>query len=103
MATVAVIVTMALAIALAAVIFAFPSITRQRTGKILAFFPLLVLPTIAGSLGGSLHLEKSKETQFCLSCHVMTEHGRSLYVDDPAVDWKRDPQAVLAPIKPLML
>ncbi|MGD9852852.1 MAG: VOC family protein [Nitrospirales bacterium] len=26
-----------------------------------------------------------------------------LYVDDPAVDWKRDPQAVLAPIKPLIL
>lgn len=26
-----------------------------------------------------------------------------LYVDDPAVDWKRDPQAVVAPIKPLVL
>ncbi len=26
-----------------------------------------------------------------------------LYVDDPSVDWKRDPQAVLAPIKPLNL
>lgn len=26
-----------------------------------------------------------------------------LYVDDPAVDWKGDPQSVLAPIKPLML
>ncbi len=24
-----------------------------------------------------------------------------LYVDDPSVDWKRDPQSVLAPIKPL--
>lgn len=26
-----------------------------------------------------------------------------LYVDDQTVDWKRDPQAVLAPIKPLVL
>jgi len=26
-----------------------------------------------------------------------------LYVDAPDVDWKRDPQAVLAPIKPLVL
>ena len=26
-----------------------------------------------------------------------------LYVDDPSVDWKCDPQAVLAPIKPLNL
>ena len=26
-----------------------------------------------------------------------------LYVDDPAVDWKRDPQSVLAPIKTLIL
>jgi cytochrome c-type protein NapC len=84
MVAAAVIVTMALAIALAAVIFAFPAITRQRGGKILAFFPLFVLPAVAGSLGGLEHLERSKETQFCLSCHVMTEHGRSLYVDDPA-------------------
>jgi len=26
-----------------------------------------------------------------------------LYVDDPAIDWKSDPMAVLAPIKPLAL
>ncbi len=26
-----------------------------------------------------------------------------LYVDDPSVDWKQDPQAVLAPIKPLKI
>ena len=26
-----------------------------------------------------------------------------LYVDDPAIDWKSDPMAVLAPIKPLVL
>ncbi len=26
-----------------------------------------------------------------------------LYVDDPSVDWKRDPKVVLAPIKPLRL
>src|SRR5262249_55534335 len=28
------------------------------------------------------HLEQSKRTEFCLSCHVMSDHGRSLYIDD---------------------
>jgi len=68
--------------AVVAMIFLSPSVTRNRGGKILAFFPLFVLPVIAGSLGGWRHLERSKETQFCLSCHVMSEHGKSLQVDD---------------------
>ena len=72
----------ALTMALAIVILLFPSFTRQRGGKILAFFPLFVLPAVVGSLGGMEHLERSKQTQFCLSCHVMTEHGRSLSIDD---------------------
>jgi cytochrome c-type protein NapC len=65
------------------VLLAFPAITRNRGGKILAFFPLFLLPLAAGSLGGIQHLERSKETRFCLSCHTMSTHGKSLYVDDP--------------------
>jgi cytochrome c-type protein NapC len=33
-------------------------------------------------MGTSQHLERSKQTQFCISCHVMEDYGRSLYVDD---------------------
>jgi cytochrome c-type protein NapC len=58
--------------------------TRSREGKILAFVALCVLP-IASMWGGfSEQMERAESTQFCLSCHVMTSFGRSLYVDDPS-------------------
>ncbi len=59
-----------------------PSITRSREGKMLAFVALFILPVLAASFGGANHLQRSKETQFCLSCHVMEPYGRSLRVDD---------------------
>jgi cytochrome c-type protein NapC len=72
-----------IAIALALVIVIFPGITRQAGGRILAFFPLFLLPIGAAFLGGYYHLENSKRTTFCLSCHTMTDHGKSLLIDDP--------------------
>ena len=33
--------------------------------------------------GRFFELERSNSTEFCLSCHTMESHGRSLYVDDP--------------------
>lgn len=60
-----------------------PHATRERTGKVLAFFILILLPGLALQAGALAHLERSKATDFCLSCHVMEEHGRSLWVDDP--------------------
>src|SRR5215813_3868988 len=59
-----------------------PEITVARSGKILGFVTLFLLPLIAGGLGLSRHFEKSKQTTFCLSCHVMQPYGESLYVDD---------------------
>ena len=81
-----------LTMALVLVMLLFPGVTRPRGGKILAFFPLFLLPVVASGLGGWTHLEKSKRTEFCLSCHVMSDHGKSLYVDDskfvPAVHFQ---------------
>ncbi len=59
-------------------------LTRARGGKILAFVALFILPSLAvwGGLAG--HMEQAQTTRFCLSCHVMTDYGRSLYVDDPS-------------------
>jgi len=57
-------------------------LTRARGGKILAFFALFLLPSVALWAGLSQHMEASKSTQFCLSCHVMEDYGKSLYVDD---------------------
>ena len=70
-------------IGLAAVIVIYPGVTRQRGGKVLAFFSLFIIPAVIGSLEGSFHLERSKQTEFCLSCHVMNDYGKSLYRDDP--------------------
>lgn len=59
-----------------------PSITSTRGGKILAFTALLIFPILAGGMGVSDHLRRSTSTQFCLSCHVMEDYGKSLHVDD---------------------
>ncbi len=59
-----------------------PELTRARGGKVLAFVSLCILPVLAVWVGVNEHLERSTSTQFCLSCHVMTDFGRSLYVDD---------------------
>jgi len=48
----------------------------------LAFVTLCVLPVLAMWAGVNEHLERSTSTQFCLSCHVMANFGKSLYVDD---------------------
>ncbi len=55
-----------------------------REGKMLAFVGFCVLPILCGTLGASEHFERSKQTSFCLSCHIMAPWGKSLYVDDPA-------------------
>ena len=60
-----------------------PSITAAQGGKIVAFIAFFILPIVATVLGASIHLEQSTSTQFCLSCHVMEAHGKSLYIDDP--------------------
>jgi len=61
-----------------------PSITAAQGGKIVAFIAFFILPVVATVLGASIHLENSTSTQFCLSCHVMEAHGKSLYIDDPS-------------------
>ncbi|HXA78538.1 MAG TPA: NapC/NirT family cytochrome c [Candidatus Acidoferrales bacterium] len=59
-----------------------PGIAVSREGKILAFAAFFILPVLAASIGASEHFERSKQTRFCLSCHIMAPWGKSLYVDD---------------------
>ena len=72
------------AIALIALVVLRPSLTAARGGRILAFLAFLVLPLLATGMGLAAHMEQSKTTEFCLSCHVMEPYGRSLHVDDAA-------------------
>lgn len=84
MANYAVAVIILLSIALIALLLIRPSITAAQGGKIVAFIAFFILPAVATVLGASIHLENSTSTTFCLSCHVMEDHGRSLYIDDPS-------------------
>jgi cytochrome c-type protein NapC len=58
-------------------------ITRSRGGQILAFGALFMLPAVSLIAGYSTQMERAQSTEFCLSCHVMTDYGRSLLIDDP--------------------
>ena len=73
-----------LAIALALLVALRTELTRARGGKVLAFLAIFLLPLAAAYSGFQQQMESSESTQFCLSCHVMTDFGRSLYVDDPS-------------------
>lgn len=81
--TASLVVLLGVALAGAIVILLYPGITREQGGRVLAFFPLALLPVTAGAICGLEHLERSKRLEFCLSCHEMKEHGRSLYIDGP--------------------
>jgi len=74
----------ALSLMLIALLVARPQMTSTRGGKMLAFLVLFALPLLCMAVGVSSEMQRSKSTQFCLSCHVMEGYGRSLYIVDPA-------------------
>jgi hypothetical protein len=79
-----VIVILLISLALAGLLAFRPAITIVRAGKILAFLGLFIFPVVTGLLGFQDHVKRSKQTRFCLTCHIMRPYGRSLYVDDPS-------------------
>lgn len=50
--------------------------------RLLLFAALFVLPVVGIRAGLQTHLEASKTTEFCMSCHVMEPYGRSLLLAD---------------------
>ncbi len=84
MPVVPVVAVLAITIVVACLVVLRPGLTVARGGKILAFLGLFIFPAMAAMLGFESHLERSKETSFCLTCHIMGPYGRSLYVDDPS-------------------
>lgn len=65
-----------------AMIMVRPSLVAGTGGKTLALVALAVLPAVATTFGANAHLEASKSTEFCLSCHAMQPYGESLQLDD---------------------
>jgi nitrate/TMAO reductase-like tetraheme cytochrome c subunit len=60
----------AVTIALIALVLLRPSLVAARGGRILAFIAFLVLPVLVTATGLEVHMENSKTTAFCLSCHT---------------------------------
>jgi cytochrome c-type protein NapC len=72
----------ALSVVLAAIFLIRPSLTRAAGWKIVAFIGLCVLPALCIVGGMNAHVQRSEQTRFCISCHVMIPYGQSLYIDD---------------------
>jgi cytochrome c-type protein NapC len=83
--TLAVTGLVALSIVFALVLLARPSVVHATLGRVFAFAALCVIPLFAMTLGVTDHVERSKTTEFCLSCHAMEPYGKSLLVDDRAL------------------
>ena len=75
-------IIIAIAMVMLLILIVRPQLTREPQGKVLAFVGLVLFPGLTLWLGTSVHIERSKKTEFCISCHVMEDYGKSLYVDD---------------------
>jgi nitrate/TMAO reductase-like tetraheme cytochrome c subunit len=64
-----------------------------RAGRLAMLMGLGCLPLLAVCTGGSHAFTTSSSTEFCLSCHEMDDHGKSLFVNDlralPAVHYQK--------------
>ncbi len=72
-----------LSIVLASIFLVWPSASNGAGWKILAFIGLGMFPALCIVGGMNIHMQRSEQTRFCISCHAMAPYGRSLYVDDP--------------------
>jgi len=82
MSTELVVILLLAAIFLVGLVTARPGLRATPGGKLLVFAALFVLPVASIRAGLSIHLEGSKDTSFCMSCHVMEPYGQSLLVSD---------------------
>jgi cytochrome c-type protein NapC len=71
-------------VAALAVLASHPEGLVSRRGKSLALLIFVLLPVAVTAVGTGAHMERAKETDFCLSCHVMKPYGESLWLDDSA-------------------
>ena len=69
-----------------------PAWLRVAGGRLLGVLGLFVLPAVGFALGYGQHTERAKQTEFCVSCHVMEPYGDSLLMDSadhlPAVHFQ---------------
>lgn len=61
-----------------------PNLATHRLGRILILAAVLLVPTATVGTGVVVGMHQSSSTTFCLSCHEMERHGKSLFVDNGA-------------------
>src|SRR5690606_5758470 len=82
---------MALVTALVAIVAGFllylaaDRLAGSTAGRLAMLLGVLFLPLTAVTVGANQAYRESSSTTFCMSCHEMTDHGRSLFVDDRRV------------------
>jgi cytochrome c-type protein NapC len=58
------------------------SLAANRLGRLVLLAGLVALPVTLSAGNLALGFHQSSSTGFCLSCHEMQRHGKSLFVDD---------------------
>ncbi len=82
MGTVGVATFLLIAIALVIVVGLRPDLSNSVGGRLMVFAALFLLPLVSIRTGVETHMEASKDTRFCMACHVMEPYGRSLLLAD---------------------
>ena len=77
-----VIIALAAGIAIVAMLFfGAGALASQTVGRLVLLVGLVALPLLLSVGNISYGVHESSTTRFCLSCHEMQRHGRSLFVD----------------------
>ncbi len=58
------------------------SLVSQTTGRVVLLVGVVALPLLLSVGNISYGVHQSSTTAFCLSCHEMRDHGKSLFVDN---------------------
>jgi cytochrome c-type protein NapC len=69
-------------VAAAAALFGVGQMAASRWGRRSLLLGVALLPLAASAASLRAGVAESSRTRFCLSCHEMKDHGRSLFVDD---------------------
>jgi cytochrome c-type protein NapC len=77
------VISIAAGVAIVALLFfGAGALAGHRVGRLVLLAGLLALPLLVSAGNISYGVHQSSSTRFCLSCHEMQRHGKSLFVDN---------------------
>ena len=80
--TAIIVIPIVLAMLMVCLVMIKPSILKDGGGQIVGFCALFLLPISVDLMGGLIQSDQAQTTEYCLSCHIMDDWGKSLHVDD---------------------